>query len=258
MDLKLKQKYFIVGGAGSGFGRAIAAALAGEGAQVLAVSRTESKLISLKSEFPQQIEWLAGDIMTDGIHQNILEWTKAKTVDGMLINAGGPPAGGFDDIDMYQWDEAYQTILRWKVAMVKLLLPVFRRQNYGRILFIESVSVKQPIPNLMLSNALRPAVVGFAKTLSREVADDGITVNVLAPGYHATAAMERLFVKKSELQHISIEEAQSAFEAELPIRTMGKPEEMANLALWLLSPLSRFVTGQTITHDGGLTEGIFG
>ena len=159
---------------------------------------------------------------------------------------------------MEQWDEAWRNIVRWKVALTKRLLPVFRAQNYGRVLFIESISVKQPVQNLILSNAMRPAVVGFAKTLSREVAGNGITVNVLAPGYHATAAMERLFVNKSELQKISVEAARDAFEDELPIRPMGKPEEMASLALWLLSPLSRFVSGQTITHDGGLVEGIFG
>jgi 3-oxoacyl-[acyl-carrier protein] reductase len=258
MDLQLHQQRFIVGGAGSGFGKAIAEALAREGAFVLAVSRTGSKLTVLKEMFPSQVELLVGDISTDAIHQKILEWIKGKTVDGIVVNAGGPPAGGFDDIEMEQWDEAWKTIVRWKVALVKLLLPVFREQKHGRILFIESVSVKQTIPNLILSNAMRPAVVGFAKTLSREVAEQGITVNVLAPGYHATAAMERLFVKKSELQNISIEDARAAFEAELPVRPMGKPEEMASLALWLLSLLSRFVTGQTISHDGGLVEGVFG
>lgn len=258
MDLQLNNKYFVVGGAGSGFGKAITEALAKEGANVLAVSRTELKLVELKNRFPERIEYLAGDITSDEIHFKILDWAKERKLEGIVVNAGGPPAGGFDDIEMEQWDEAWKTIVRWKVALSSLLLPVFRSQNYGRILFIESVSVKQPIENLILSNALRPAVLGFAKTLSREVASDGITVNVLAPGYHATAAMERLFVKKSELQNISKEAAQAAFEAELPIRPMGKPEEMASLALWLLSPLSRFVSGQTITHDGGMVEGIFG
>ena len=258
MDLKLRNRHFVVGGAGSGFGKAITEALVREGAVVLAVSRTESKLMTLKNQYPDNIEYLSGDITSNDIHHKILKWATNKKVDGIVVNAGGPPAGGFGDIEMEQWDEAWKTIVRWKVALTKLLLPVFRSQNYGRILFIESVSVKQPIQNLILSNALRPAVVGFAKTLSREVANKGITINILAPGFHATAAMERLFVKKSELQNISIAAAQAAFESELPIRPMGKPEEMANLALWLLSPLSRFVTGQTITHDGGMVEGIFG
>jgi len=191
MDLKLSNKHFIVGGAGSGFGKAIAEALVREGAVVLAVSRTESKLRSLQKLYPDNIQCLTGDITKDEIHRKMFAWAEENKLDGILINAGGPPAGGFDDIEMEQWDEAWRTIVRWKVALTKLLLPVFRTQNYGRVLFIESVSVKQPIQNLILSNAFRPAVVGFAKTLSREVANKGITINVLAPGFHATAAMER-------------------------------------------------------------------
>lgn len=258
MDLKIKEKSFVVGGAGSGFGKAIAEGLAREGASVLAVSRTESKLKNLQKQFPNKIDYLAGDISKTEVHQKILDWVVLKNADGILINAGGPPAGGFDDINLQQWDEAYKSIVRWKIELTKLLLPVFREKKYGRLVYLESVSVKQPIPNLILSNALRPAVVGFVKTLSREIAVDGITANVLAPGYHATAAMERLFVKKSELLDITVAEAKSAFESEIPVGTMGAPEEMANLALWLLSPLSRFVTGQTFSHDGGLVEGIFG
>ena len=258
MDLKLKNSRFIVGGAGSGFGKAITEALSIEGAVVLAVSRTESKLLELKNHYPDNIQTLAGDIGKDEIQNQMLTWATENKLDGIVVNAGGPPAGGFDDIDMAQWDEAWQTVVRWKIALTRLLLPVFRTQNYGRIVFIESISVKQPVQNLILSNALRPAIVGFAKTLSREVAGKGITVNVLAPGYHSTAAMERLFKKKSELLNISVEAAKAAFEAELSVSPMGRPEEMANLALWLLSPLSRFVTGQTMTHDGGMVEGIFG
>ncbi|MCF6170393.1 MAG: SDR family oxidoreductase [Bacteroidales bacterium] len=258
MDLKLKNCRFIVGGAGSGFGKAIAEALSLEGCLVLAVSRTEQKLLELKKRFPRNIQLLTGDIGKDETQDQMLNWAAEGKLDGVVINAGGPPAGGFNDIGMAQWDQAWQTVVRWKIVLTGRLLPVFREQQYGRLVFIESVSVKQPVQNLILSNALRPAIVGFAKTLSREVAGQGITVNVLAPGYHATAAMERLFKKKSELQQISVEAAKAAFEAELSIRPMGKPAEMAGLALWLLSPLSRFVTGQTITHDGGMVEGIFG
>jgi 3-oxoacyl-[acyl-carrier protein] reductase len=258
MDYKIKNEYFIVGGAGSGFGRAIAEALAREGAVILAVSRTESKLVSLANDFPENIELLCGDIMTDDVQKKIVDWAKKKSISGVVFNASGPPAGGITDVNMQMWDEAWQTVVRWKIELSELLTPVFKNKKYGRLLFIESVSVKQPVKNLVLSNALRPAVVGYAKSLSQEVAKDNITVNILAPGYHRTAAMERLFVKKAELDGISIDEAQLAFENEIPVGEMGKPEELASLALWLLSPLSRYVTGQTITHDGGLVSSIFG
>ncbi len=258
MNLEIKDKYFIVGGAGSGFGKAIAEVLAKEGAIVLAVSRTEDKLIQLVNDFPNNIEYLCGDIMTIEIQKRILNWSEENHISGVVFNAGGPPAGGIEDVNMKMWDEAWYSVVRWKIALAELLLPIFKKQQYGRMLFIESVSVKQPVKNLVLSNTLRPAIVGFAKTLSQEVAGDGITVNILAPGYHSTAAMERLFVKKSEIEGISVKDAQLAFENEIPVGEMGRPEEMASLALWLLSPLSRYVTGQTITHDGGLVNSFFG
>jgi 3-oxoacyl-[acyl-carrier protein] reductase len=258
MDFKIKNKFFIVGGAGSGFGRSIAELLAKEGAKILAVSRTEYKLISLVKEFPDNIEYICGDIMDSDLHQEIFNKCVNREIYGIVFNAAGPPAGGIDDIDMDMWDQAWRTIVRWKIDLTYRLLPLLKSQKSGRLLYIESVSVKEPVKNLVLSNALRPAIVGFAKTLSKEVAKSGINVNVLAPGYHATAAMDRLFSKKSEVDNITIEEAKSLFEKEIPVGEMGNPEEMAGLACWLLSPLSRFVTGQTITHDGGMVDSIFG
>ena len=258
MDLQLKDKFFIVGGAGDGFGKAITTSLAGEGANVLAVSRTKEKLELLKDRFPHNIEFIAGDITTEQIQDEIITSIELNNVSGVVVNAGGPPAGGFSEITMKQWDEAWVTVVRWKINFIRKLMPMLVNNQYGRIVCIESVSVKQAVDNLILSNALRPAIVGFAKTVAQEVASEGVTINILAPGFHQTAAIERLFLKKSELDNISIDEAKSQFEAEIPVGDMGKPEEMASLALWLLSPLSRYVTGQTITHDGGTVKGFFG
>jgi 3-oxoacyl-[acyl-carrier protein] reductase len=141
------------------------------------------------------------------------------------------------------------------VKLTQELLEKFKDQNYGRILYIESVAVKQPIENLILSNSLRMAVVGFVKTLSQEVAHQGITLNILAPGYHATPAMERLFANKSMLLGISPEDARKEFEKETKVGFLGDPKDFASLAVWLLSPHSRFITGQTISVDGGLIKG---
>jgi len=258
MNLELQDKYFIVGGAGDGFGKAITIALANEGAQVLAVSRTEEKLIKLKKRFPSQVTYISGDISSDTVQNKIVESAKKYEVSGVVINAGGPPAGGYTEISIQQWDQAWQQVVRWKINLVNQLMPLFIENGYGRIVCIESVSVKQPVENLILSNALRPAMVGYSKTVAEEVASKGVTINVLAPGFHKTGAIDRLFAKKSELKNISIEEARKEFESEKPVGEMGKPEEFAGIALWLLSPLSRYVTGQTITHDGGTVKGIFG
>lgn len=257
MDLKIIDQYFLAGGAGSGFGRAVALSLAAEGARVLAVSRTAEKLESLKAAFPTQIDILSADLSQDETHQRIADYYKDKTLSGMFVNAGGPPAGGFGEITMQQWDEGWRTIVRWKIALTYKLLPLMRANHYGRILFLESISVKQPLPNLILSNALRPAIMGFAKTLSAEVASQGITVNLMAPGSHDTAAMDRIFRKKSELEGISFEQAKNASVKEIPVGKMGRAEDLASLSTWLLSPHARHVTGQTISHSGGQVKGMF-
>lgn len=258
MNLRIEGSNFVVCGAGAGFGKAIAIQLINEGANVTAISKTRSKLEEMKSTLGDRFTFIAGDIMNEDIQDTVLNLFVDKKLSGVVVNAGGPPAGSVNDLTINMWDDAWKKIVRWKIDFVYKLLPLFRKNAYGRLLFIESVSVKEPVPNLVLSNALRPAVVGFAKSLSREIASQGINVNVLAPGYHATDAMKRLFVKRTEITGESLEKAKRLFEAEIPVGEMGTPEEMATLASWLLSPLSRFVTGQTLTHDGGLVKHIFG
>ncbi|NJK85940.1 MAG: SDR family NAD(P)-dependent oxidoreductase [Bacteroidales bacterium] len=135
-----------------------------------------------------------------------------KKVDGILVNAGGPPAKSFHETTLEDWDEAYKKLLRWKVELVKSFLPGMMAQQYGRFLFIESAAIKQPLENLVLSTSLRLSVAGFVKTLSQEIPLSGITFNILAPGYHYTPAVERLVRKKSENENISFEEARMKME----------------------------------------------
>jgi 3-oxoacyl-[acyl-carrier protein] reductase len=258
MDLHLENSFFIVGGAGSGFGKATALALAAEKAQVLAVSRTKEKLMKLKKQYPDNIQPLAGDLTSGITLSEIASIAEGKILSGVFFNAGGPPASTFDEISMKQWDEAYHSVVRWKIELTKLLLPQLIKQQYGRLVYLESISVKQPVENLILSNSLRAAMVGFVKTLSNETAKQNITANVLAPGYHNTAAMKRLIVKKSQQSGMSEKDAQTLFTGDIPVGAMGNPDDLASLAIWLLSNQSRFVTGQTIAHDGGLARGLFG
>ena len=254
MDFDIQAKLFVVCGATSGFGKAIALALLNEGAFVILNARGEEKLKLIKNEFPGQVETLPGDITSDAVLSQLIKTIGNRSLSGILINAGGPPAVSFLKSELSQWDNAYEKVLRWKVKITQTLLLKFLEQKYGRIVYIESASVKQPIENLVLSNSLRLAVVGFVKTLSQEVAREGITLNILAPGYHATPAMERLFTKKSMLLGISPEEARNEFEKEISMGQLGDATDLASLALWLLSPHSRYVTGQTITVDGGLVS----
>jgi len=258
MELSIRNQWFVVCGAGRGFGRAIAEKLLSEGALVLAIARTQTVLDDFQQQWPGHLHSICGDITRAEVQQMVMEFIDGKTVSGLVVNAGGPPAKSFLETELTDWDNAWMSLVRWKIALTMQFIPVFRKQQYGRLVFIESVSVKQPIENLVLSNSLRLAVVGFVKSLAKEVAAEHITLNVLAPGYHNTAAMKRLFQKKADISHISVDEAKKSFEALIPVGTMGEAFEMAELATWLLSPNARYVTGQTISHDGGVVHGLFG
>lgn len=258
MDLQIKDRFFIVTGAGSGFGRAIAELLIAEGARVLAIARTESVLQNFQKQTGERLEIMAGDITLAATLDKLLLKIAGRELSGILVNAGGPPAKAFMETTLQDWDMAYSNIMRWKVDLTQKILPIFQQQRYGRMVFIESVSVKQPVENLVLSNSLRAGVTGFVKTASQEVASEGITMNLLSPGYHDTAAMQRLFAKKAAVENISEAQAKADFEQSIPVKRMGKAEEMAVLAVWLLSPLSGFTTGQSFSHDGGLVKGLFG
>lgn len=258
MDLNLKGQNFLVTGAGSGFGRAIAEALIKEGAFVFANSRTESKLEELKKMAPDQVEYLAADITISLEQERVLNMIGTRVLSGAVINAGGPPAKSAMEARLNDWDAAYKSLVRWKVRLTKKLVGRFIGWEYGRMVFVESISVKQPVENLVLSNAFRMAMVGYVKTLSQEVGAKGVNLNILAPGYHDTLAMKRIIAKKAETLKITEAKARKQIEEETLLGQMGDPKDFAELALWLLSANSKYVTGQTISVDGGLTKGSFG
>jgi 3-oxoacyl-[acyl-carrier protein] reductase len=156
------------------------------------------------------------------------------------------------------WDDAYHLLLRWKVLLAQQYVPGMVKNKYGRILFIESATVKQPLENLVLSNSLRAAVVGMVKTLSQEIASSGVTLNVMAPGSHNTPAIDRIYKKKSEQTGLPFEQVKAAAIQQIPVGFLGEAADFASLAAWLLSPSSRFITGQTISVDGGAVRGIMG
>jgi 3-oxoacyl-[acyl-carrier protein] reductase len=258
MDLGIKNKLFIVTGATSGLGNGVAQALLKEGARIIAVARDTEKLNRFVLENTGKVESFPGDITDPQTIKKMVGYLGDRYLSGILVNAGGPPAKSFLETVLEDWDAAYRNLLRWKVDLIHSLLSGFIRQKYGRIVFIESMSVKQPVTNLILSNSLRLSVVGFAKTLSQEVAKDGITVNILAPGFHDTPAAQRLFVKRSEVENIPVAEAKKRYELEIPVGKMGDTLEFGNLVAWLLSPHSGYITGQTISVDGGAIKGIMG
>lgn len=258
MDLKIKNQLFIVGGATSGFGKATAEKLMSEGANIIGIARTPEPLEILRSKYPANCKTLCGDLSNPETLQALHEQFDLSAISGAFINAGGPPAMQFMETRLTDWDNAYNLLVRWKVALTQMLIPVFVKNGYGRLVYVESVSVKQPIDNLVLSTSLRMAVVGFVKTLSQETSGKNITMNVMAPGYHDTPAVQRVFKKKSELSGISIEEAKENLLNQIPAGRMGNTDDFASLACWLLSPSSGYINGQTITVDGGSVKASFG
>ncbi len=254
MDLQLKDQLFLVCGATSGFGKAIAEGLLREGASIIAVARGEEKLKALAATAPSHIQIVAGNISDNTVIEKVVTITGDRKLHGMVVNAGGPPAKTVLETTLEDWDNAYKNILRWKVAITQAFVPKMILQGYGRILYIESSSVKQPLENLVLSNSLRVAVVGMVKTLSQEIAKTGVTLNVLGPGSHNTPAIDRIYTKKSEQTGLPFDEVKEKAIGQIPVGALGEAEDFASLALWLLSPLSRYITGQTITVDGGAVK----
>ncbi|MEN9445333.1 MAG: hypothetical protein RIS47_2224 [Bacteroidota bacterium] len=254
MNLNQQHKLFVVTGATSGFGLATAQALLAEGALVIAVARGQEKLQALAAQYPDQVETLSGDITLETTIAQLLTQIAERPIAGLFVNAGGPPAKTFQQTQLADWDAAYTQILRWKVALTQALLPNFQAQQYGRIVYIESSSVKQPIPNLVLSTSLRLAVVGFVKTLSQDLLSQGITLNIIAPGYHRTPALDRLFVQNAQQNNSTVPAEIEKFESTLKIGKLGNPDNLGSLAAWLLSEKSAYISGQTISVDGGVIQ----
>ncbi len=258
MDLGIKDQWFIVGGATSGLGKGVAEALLAEGANLIAVARSADKLANLAAQYPRQVETLSLDLSQEGSVSQLVRSIGEKELAGIVVNAGGPPAMPAKDTSLKDWDEAYASVFRWKIDLVNQTLPMMMSRSYGRILFIESMSVKQPVENLVLSNSMRLAVVGYVKTLSTEIGKHGITLNILAPGYHDTPRIASLLKKNASLKGVSEMEIRSGFESQINVGFMGDPADFGALGAWLLSPQARYITGQTISVDGGVIKGTMG
>jgi 3-oxoacyl-[acyl-carrier protein] reductase len=172
-------------------------------------------------------------------------------IDILVTNVGGPPAGQFESLSQDTWDEATRLLLTSVLSLTRLILPGMKERGWGRILNITSIAVKQPVQNLILSNSLRAAVTGFARTLANEVAQDGITVNNIMPGYTRTERVEQLAESIAAKAEITPAEAVARWEAEIPMKRLGEPEEFAALAAFLVSERASYITGSSIAVDGG-------
>lgn len=252
MDLGLKGRRALVTAGSKGLGRACAEALAGEGARVIINSRDAALLEKVANEI-HAAGWHASDVGVAGGPESAVD-AAVKALGGLdilVVNAGGPPAANFQGTKLEDWDRAHQLTLMSAVRLIKAALPHLKESDQGRIVVITSVSVRQPIPTLVLSNSLRAAVTGMAKTLAREIGPDGITVNCLAPDAVLTDRIRNLAPAG-----VDIEEHIRRSAAEVPLRRMGDPAEFGATCAFLCSKQAGFITGQTVGVDGGKLIGV--
>ncbi len=263
MDLGLDRRTALVGGASKGIGKAIARELLREGARVMICSRSEENLAAaaeeIKSETGKEVEYAVCDMAShDDIKRTVAAAAeKLGRLDIVVNNAGGPPTGTFQDLDERYWQHAIDQNLLSAVRTIREALPHLMRSGSGRIINVTSVSVKQPIDGLILSNATRLAVVGLAKTLSRELAPEGITVNNVCPGNIATERLIALIEERAARQGQTLADAVSLEEDRVPTGFLGEASDVAALVAFLASDRARYITGTTIQVDGGSTTAVF-
>jgi 3-oxoacyl-[acyl-carrier protein] reductase len=257
MDLGLKQRRAVVTGASRGIGRAIASALAAEGADVVAAARNAQKLQELVASVQPgtgtiaartadmskaaDIQGLAGDL---------------EKVDILVFNTGGPPFCTAAETTDASWTTQFEAMFLSAIRLTRLALPGMRARRYGRIMLVVSSGVIQPIPNLALSNALRSGLVGWAKTLASEVAVDGVTVNCLAPGRIATDRIVEFDQARAQRDGTTEEQARKASLVTIPAGRYGEAEEFAAMAAFLASPHASYMTGGIIRIDGGMIRSV--
>ncbi len=257
MDLGISGKVALVAASSRGLGRAIAEELAAEGCDLVLCARSEDALeetrAAIEASSGRRVIAKATDV-ADATQVQALVDLALKTfgrVDILVTNGGGPPPGGIDDHDLAAWREGFAVTLESVIALTRGVLPGMRERGWGRILNVTSISVKQPVEGLMLSNSLRAAVTGFARTLANEVAADGITVNNLLPGYTRTDRLTGLANHKATSQGITPAEAFGEWERQVPMNRVGEPREFAALAAFLASERASYITAQSIAVDGG-------
>jgi len=263
MDLGLKDKVALVAAASKGLGKAAALELAREGARLAICARGEGALRATAAEIEQatggQVLALVADVSLPDDAARLVQTTvdRLGRLDVLVTNAGGPPAGYFLDLDDDAWQAAFELTLLSTVRLCRAAIPHMRQNGWGRIINITSVSVKQPIDNLLLSNALRAGVVGLAKTLSGQFAGDGITVNSVCPGWTLTDRVAELNAARARELGIPAQEIEQQVTANIPMRRMGQPEELAALIAFLASERAGYITGAAIQVDGGYVKGLF-
>jgi 3-oxoacyl-[acyl-carrier protein] reductase len=262
MDLGLQGKVAAIAAASKGLGKACAFELAREGCAIAICARDASALQATAREIADttgaRVVPVVADMTLAADITRFIDTARAELGDPLILvnNAGGPPAGYFDQFDDAAWERAFNLTLLSTVRIIRAALPGMRRAGWGRIVNITSVSVKQPIGDLLLSNAIRPGVIGLAKTLANDYAREGITVNNVAPGFTLTDRQRDLGQARADREGSSLAQVVEELGTQVPMGRVGQPEELAAVVAFLASTRASYVTGSTIAVDGGSTRGL--
>jgi 3-oxoacyl-[acyl-carrier protein] reductase len=261
MDLRLENKRALVTGSSRGLGYAIARLLAMEGCRVAINARHEQCLKNAASritaDMHAEILPLVGDVCKSSVPSQLVEQT-VETFGGLdllVTNAGGPPSGKFETLDDPAWQEAVDLSFNSHVRLIRAALPHLRQSEFASVVTMTSYSVKQPIPNLVLSNSIRAATVGLTKSLSNELGTDGIRFNSVLPGWTITDRVIELMSDRAKRNGTTVEEEIDCQTRETALGRMAQPEEVANAVVFLLSPAASYITGVMLTVDGGTYKG---
>ncbi len=249
MDLQLKDRTILVTAASRGLGFGAAKALAQEEANVIICGRKEASLKEAVSKLGEKAQYVIADVSKKEDVKSLVSYVKenSSALDGLFVNAGGPPPGTFSNVSDEDWRKGFDLTLMSAIWLTRESLPFLKKSDSPAILYSTSVSVKQPINNLLLSNAIRPAVIGMMRTLAGEIGSEGVRVNAILPGYIYTDRVEQLMASNKE--------AMETLEARIPLGRMGTPAEFGAVSAFLLSPLASYIHGALLLVDGGLYQG---
>jgi 3-oxoacyl-[acyl-carrier protein] reductase len=263
MDLQIKDKVVLVTASSQGIGKAIAELFIEEGCKVVISSRNRDNLLKTVEEIKKELYiepiWVVCDLnKPEDIENTIKVVTKSYgDIDILVNNCGGPVPGFFEDLSDENWDEAFEQVLMSAVRFTRLVLPGMKLKNWGRIINITSLSVKQPVDNLILSNSLRSAVTAFAKTLSGQYGKYNITINNVAPGYTLTARIHELAETRAKVSGTTAGNILASMANDVPLKRLARPDEVASLVVYLASNLAGYITGSTIGIDGGIIKATY-
>lgn len=262
MDTGLKNRVAIVAASSQGIGRATAEAFAAEGCKVAMCARNPQALKpaaeAIRRQYSVEVFDHALDV-TDakGVQQFVnAVVSRFGSADICVTNAGGPPAKGFLAASLEDWRKAVDANFMSTVYFAKEVIPHMQRQHWGRIITITSITTKQPVADLVLSNAVRAAVVGLVKSLANEFGKDGILVNNVGPGYTATDRLKELAKSRAATSGKTEKEIFEGWAVDAPVRRVGEPREVADAIVWLASERASYITGQTVLVDGGIYKGL--